>query len=66
QYDERINIVNSACLRFFAPSDLSSISGMHYEHICACPAWRKEHPHYDCIFVNVNPDLDRMRGMSVA
>ncbi|KAG2743052.1 hypothetical protein P692DRAFT_201841927 [Suillus brevipes Sb2] len=66
QYDKRINIFNSACSRFFAPSDLSGIGGMHREHIHACPAWRKEHPRYDCIFVNVDPDLDRMRGMNVA
>ncbi|KIK35056.1 hypothetical protein CY34DRAFT_17283 [Suillus luteus UH-Slu-Lm8-n1] len=66
QYDERIKIFNSACSRFFAPNDLSGISGMRHEHICACPAWRKEHPRYDCIFVNMNPDLDGMRGMSVA
>ncbi|KAG2036220.1 hypothetical protein BDR03DRAFT_934555 [Suillus americanus] len=63
QYDERIHIFNSVCSRFFAPSNLSGIGGMRHEHIHACPAWRKEYPHYDCIFVNVNPDLERMRGM---
>ncbi|KAG1720918.1 uncharacterized protein EDB91DRAFT_1240359 [Suillus paluster] len=66
QYDERIHIFNLACLRFFAPSDLSGIGGMHREHICACPAWQKEYPHYDCIFINMNPDLEGMRGMDVA
>ncbi|KAG2139576.1 hypothetical protein BD769DRAFT_1350853 [Suillus cothurnatus] len=50
------------CSRFFAPSNLSGIGGMHHEHIHACPAWRKEHPHYDCIFVNTNLDLEGMRG----
>jgi hypothetical protein len=65
QYD-KINIFNSACSRFFSPSDHSGIGGMCHEHIHACPAWRKEHPCYDCIFVNVNPDLDEMRGMDVA
>jgi len=54
------------CSRFFAPSNLSGIGGMHHEHIHACPAWRKEHPHYDCIFVNTNLDLEGMRGMDVA
>ncbi|KAG1796311.1 uncharacterized protein HD556DRAFT_1467804 [Suillus plorans] len=66
QYDERISVFNSACSRFFAPSDLSGIGGMRREHIRACPAWRKEHPRYDCIFVNTNPDLEGMRGMDVA
>ncbi|KAG1878335.1 hypothetical protein F4604DRAFT_1580134 [Suillus subluteus] len=66
QYNERIHIFNSACSRFFAPSDLSGIGGMRHEHICACPAWRKEYPRYNCVFVNVNPDLEGMRGMDVA
>ncbi|KAG1730650.1 uncharacterized protein EDB91DRAFT_1239049 [Suillus paluster] len=61
-----INVFNSACSRFVAPSNLSGIGGMHREHIRACPAWRKEHPRYDCIFVNTNPDLEGMRGMDVA
>ncbi|KAG2065675.1 hypothetical protein BDR04DRAFT_1032162 [Suillus decipiens] len=39
---------------------------MHHEHIHACPALRKEHPHYDCIFINADVDLEGMRGMSVA
>ncbi|KAG1831200.1 hypothetical protein DFJ58DRAFT_671432, partial [Suillus subalutaceus] len=66
KYDEKINVFNSACSRFFAPSYLSGIGGMHCEYICACPIWRNEHPHYDCVFVNTNPALDGMRGMDVA
>ncbi|KAG2095159.1 hypothetical protein BD769DRAFT_1370057 [Suillus cothurnatus] len=65
QYDERISVFNSV-FKVFAPSNLSGIGGMHHEHIHACPAWRKEHPHYDCIFVNTNLDLEGMRGMDVA
>jgi hypothetical protein len=66
QCDKKISIFNSACSRFFTPSDLSGIGGMHREHVCTCPAWRREHPCYDCIFINTNPDLEGMRGMDIA
>ncbi|KAG0693860.1 hypothetical protein DFH29DRAFT_815943 [Suillus ampliporus] len=65
QFDDKINIFNSACSRFFAPSDLSGISGMRHEYIRACPIWRNKHPRFDCVFVNMNPGLDSMRGMDV-
>ncbi|KAG1720676.1 hypothetical protein EDB19DRAFT_1917810 [Suillus lakei] len=61
QYDGKISVFNSACSRFFAPSDPSGIGGMRREYIRACPIWRNEHPRYDCVFVNTNPDLDGMR-----
>ena len=66
QYNGKINVFNSASSRFFAPSDLSGIGGMRCEHIRACPMWRNEHPRYDCIFVNTNPDLEGMAGLDVA
>ncbi|KAG1882348.1 hypothetical protein F4604DRAFT_1879473 [Suillus subluteus] len=66
QYDDKISVFNSACSRFFAPSDPSGIRGMRREYIRACPIWRNEHPRYDCVFVNTNLDLDGMRGMDVA
>ncbi|KAG1890648.1 uncharacterized protein F5891DRAFT_1131624 [Suillus fuscotomentosus] len=66
QFDNKISVFNSACLRFFAPSDLSGIGGMRREYIRACPIWRNEHPRFDCVFVNTNPGLDGMRGMDVA
>ncbi|KAG1883958.1 hypothetical protein F4604DRAFT_1878811 [Suillus subluteus] len=61
KYDEKINVFNSACSRFFALSDLSGIGGMRCEYIRACPIWRNEHPRYDCVFINTNPALDGMR-----
>ncbi|KAG0693757.1 hypothetical protein DFH29DRAFT_1038013 [Suillus ampliporus] len=74
QFDNKINVFNSACSRFFAlpsskktaPSDLSGISSMCHEYIHACPIWRNKHPQFDCVFVNTNPGLDSMRGMDVA
>ncbi|KAG1896333.1 uncharacterized protein F5891DRAFT_1130305 [Suillus fuscotomentosus] len=66
QFDDKISVFNSACSRFFAPSDLSGIGGMRREYIRACPIWRNEHPWFDCVFVNMNPGLDGMRGLDVA
>ncbi|KAG2054280.1 hypothetical protein BDR06DRAFT_1050585 [Suillus hirtellus] len=63
QFDNKISVFNSACLRFFVPSDLSGIGGMCHEYIRACPIWRNKHPQFDCVFVNTNPGLDGMRGM---
>ncbi|KAG0691539.1 hypothetical protein DFH29DRAFT_791463, partial [Suillus ampliporus] len=58
-------VFNSACSRFFVPSDLSGIGGMCHEYICACPIWRNKHPQFYCVFVNTNPGLDSMRDMDV-
>jgi hypothetical protein len=56
RYDGRINVYNSACARFFAPSDLSGIGGMQKEFICSTPVWRKEGSRKDCVFVTTNAD----------
>ncbi|KAH7904947.1 hypothetical protein BJ138DRAFT_1234046 [Hygrophoropsis aurantiaca] len=64
--DEKISIFHSAGATFYAPSDPSGIGGMKREHIRATPSWRKLYPRYDCVFVNVDPELDGMRGLDVA
>jgi hypothetical protein len=33
--------------------------------IRATPNWHKGHARYDCVFVNVRPELDGMRGLEV-
>ncbi|KAF9236807.1 hypothetical protein BU15DRAFT_88999 [Melanogaster broomeanus] len=65
-FDRRIWVFNSASSRFFAPSDLSGIKGMRREYIRACPSWRNNYPRYDCVFVNTNPELEGMAGMTIA
>jgi hypothetical protein len=65
-YDGRLSVFNSASSRFYSPSDLSRIGGMRTEYICACPLWRNEYAHNDCVFVNTHPELKGMRGFSVA
>ncbi|KAG1905765.1 uncharacterized protein F5891DRAFT_1125793 [Suillus fuscotomentosus] len=57
-YDGKISVVNSASSRFYAPSDLNGIGGMQREHIQSCPKWRNVHACYDCMFINVQPDLE--------
>ena len=39
---------------------------MRREFIRSTPLWRNEAPRYDCIFVNVNPDMEPMNGLEVA
>ncbi|KAG1798349.1 uncharacterized protein BJ212DRAFT_1288930, partial [Suillus subaureus] len=54
----KISIFNSASSRFYVPSDISGIGGMHVEHICACPLWQNEAPHNDCIFINMGSSTE--------
>ncbi|KAG2035411.1 hypothetical protein BDR03DRAFT_934906 [Suillus americanus] len=66
QFDGKIQVFNSASSMFYAPSDRSGIGGMRREHICACPVWRNKAPRYDCVFVNMDADVEGMGGMEVA
>ena len=61
-----ITIYPSAVATFHAPSDLSGIGGMRRERIRAVKSWRKGPSHYDTIFVNTDPSVKGMRGLSVA
>ena len=65
KFDELITLYPSAVTKYFAPSDLSGIGGMHSECVCATHIWRKEGPHYDTVFVNTNSDEDSMHGLDV-
>ncbi|KAG1846538.1 hypothetical protein F4604DRAFT_1884154 [Suillus subluteus] len=66
RYEGKISVFNSACSRFYAPSDLSGIGGMRIEHIRACPMWQNEAPCYDCVFVNIGSEDVGIRGLEVA
>ncbi|KAG1808945.1 uncharacterized protein BJ212DRAFT_1448903 [Suillus subaureus] len=48
----KISLFNSVSSRFYTPSDISGIRGMHVKHICACPLWQNEAPRNDCIFIS--------------
>ncbi|KAG1862611.1 hypothetical protein F4604DRAFT_1882264 [Suillus subluteus] len=66
QFNGKIQVFNSASSMFYAPSDRSRIGSMRWEHIRACPIWRNEAPRYDCMFVNMDADVEGMGGMEVA
>ncbi|KAF9231476.1 hypothetical protein BU15DRAFT_90902 [Melanogaster broomeanus] len=62
-YEGKISVFQSTSARFYAPSDLSGVAGMHIEHIHACPKWCNEHAHYDCIFINMDISEAGEQGM---
>ncbi|KAH7905240.1 hypothetical protein BJ138DRAFT_1138338 [Hygrophoropsis aurantiaca] len=66
RYEGKISIFHSAGATFYAPSDPSGIGGMRREHIRATPSWRKRHPRYDCVYVNMNPNCEAMQGLNIA
>ena len=64
--DGRLLIFFSAVATFYAPSDISGISGMWREHIRATSSWRKGQARYDTVLVNSNPEDGGVRGFEVA
>ena len=64
-FDDKIHIYNSAVATFYAPSDPSGSGGMHREYIRATPSWRKGPARYDCAFLNTDPNVPGMLGMTV-
>ena len=66
EFNGTLSVYNSTVATFYAPSDLSGISGMHHERIRTISSWRGEEPQYDCIFISTDPTKEGMRGMDVA
>ena len=62
----KIHVFNSGIATFYAPSDISGVTGMRSEYIRATPSWRKGPARYDCVLVNVKPDVGGARGFEVA
>jgi hypothetical protein len=63
----KVSVFNSAAASFYAPSDISGTGGMRREHIRSTPSWRGGAARHDCVFVNVNADVDSgMDGLTVA
>ena len=60
-----ISVFASAAATYHAPSDPSNICAMRREHIRATPSWRQGPARYDCAFVNSEPGLDSINGLSV-
>ena len=60
-----ISVFTSAAASYYAPSDPSGICGMRREHIQATPSWRQSCARYDCAFINSDPELDGIHGLSI-
>ncbi|KAE9390839.1 hypothetical protein BT96DRAFT_967702 [Gymnopus androsaceus JB14] len=62
----RIRTFPSAKSIFFAPSNQSGVGGMYKEYIHSVPAWYKQNPRYDCVFVSQDADTPVFKGMYAA
>jgi hypothetical protein len=62
----KISIFYSATSIFRAPSDISNVNNLCREYIRATPSWRNGAPRYDCVFLNMDPEKEGMRGLEVA
>jgi hypothetical protein len=61
----KFSIYHSAVATFFAPSDLSGVSGMRRERIRALPSWRNGPSRYDTVLVSTDSQLEGMLGLDV-
>lgn len=64
-FDGMVSVFASAAASYYAPSDPSGIYGMRREHIRATPSWRQGPARYDCVFINSEPELDGIHGLSI-
>ena len=64
--DWRIEVFNSTIATFRAPSDISSVTGIHHEHIQATPSWRSGPACYDTVLINSNPDVEGIYRFEIA
>ena len=62
----KIHMFQSAVATFCAPSDISSIYGMHCEHIWATSLWQNGPARYDCVLINSNSESEGVQGFDVA
>ena len=51
---------------FYAPSDLSGLSGMHSECIQSTPHWRKGSAQHDTVFLEKDQDVLGMKGLHIS
>jgi hypothetical protein len=60
----RIKVFYSASSRYYAPSNLSRIGGMHREFIRATPSWKKGPGCYDCVYIERDANVDELDGFT--
>ncbi|KAI0668119.1 hypothetical protein C8Q78DRAFT_1071468 [Trametes maxima] len=64
---QHIKVYHSTEAQYYASSDsLSGLDGMHHEHICSTPSWRRAGSRHDCVFINRDSRLKGLLGMDVA
>ncbi|KAH9033641.1 hypothetical protein EDB85DRAFT_1864327 [Lactarius pseudohatsudake] len=65
---ENIYVYNSARVVYYAPSDMSSLKGMHHERIRSAQSWYGGRPRHNCVFVGNadSPDAPGFKGLLVA
>lgn len=61
----RVSVYRSAVATFYAPSELSGTGGLHSEIIRANPAWRRDHPRFDTVLINLDSGESGMKGCAV-
>ena len=64
-FNDKISVFHSATATYYAPSDHSSIFGMHKQCIWSTPIWRQGPPHCNCVFVKKDTGLAGMHGLHV-
>lgn len=64
-FQGRLSLYHSAKAVFYAPTELSGISGMHHEIIRSNPTWRGEYGRRDTVLINLDPSEPGFRGMIV-
>ena len=66
QFEGHIYTFNSACSRFYLPSNICGIQGIWREYIRSISNWRNEGPCRDFVFIWTNPSrnpTDNSNGM---
>ncbi|TCD71132.1 hypothetical protein EIP91_012080 [Steccherinum ochraceum] len=64
-FQGRVAVHRSAFATFYAPSEQCGPGGMHREAVRSTPNWRKEHPRYDTVLIQVGADDDPFGGFVV-
>jgi hypothetical protein len=60
-----IHIYHPAIVRFYAPSDLCGVGGMHRERIRSNPNWQGKFTQYDTVFIETDSELEGMAGLAI-
>ncbi|KAJ7483958.1 hypothetical protein B0H11DRAFT_2416136 [Mycena galericulata] len=61
----RIYVYHSAIARFYAPSDLCGVGGMHRERIRSNPNWHGAYARHDTVFIQTDSEQPGMEGMVI-